>query len=160
MSDWRTEHLAELHRRGGLVDRDHALLVEHLRRRRARLKVHELVALEEDARPNLELRVLMNREAVVLDLHRNHRPVLALAERGDLLDDADLDAGDADRGLGLEVVHGVEGGLELVSVGERVRLGVGEVGRDDDDHERDQARLEGVMPPLRPLVLLRKIAIA
>ena len=58
----RGQHLVELHRRRRLRDLDRVAVVEHRRRRRARREVDEEVALEEDARPDLGGRVLVDRQ--------------------------------------------------------------------------------------------------
>jgi hypothetical protein len=66
----------------------------HRGRRRAGRHLDEVVALEEDARTDLHRRVALDRQALVLELHRHERAGLALAEALDLLDLADVDAGD------------------------------------------------------------------
>ena len=97
------------------------------RRGRAGLEVHEEVALEEDARPDLQLRVLVDRQALVLDLHRHARAAGGVVHRLDALDLADVDAGDPHRRVRLQVVRRAEDRLELVRVGERVGLREAEV---------------------------------
>src|SRR5207248_8436132 len=67
----RGQDLPELDRGRRLLDRNVAAILDRRRVRRARLQVHEEVALEEDARPDLELRVLVDRQALLVDLHRD-----------------------------------------------------------------------------------------
>ena len=67
------EGLPELHRRGGVLDGDVAAVLDVRARRRARLEVDEEVALEEDARAHLQLRVLVDRQPVAVDVHRHDR---------------------------------------------------------------------------------------
>ena len=59
----RREHLAELHRHGGLVGRDRRAGAELRRVRAARVEVDEVVALEEQPRADLELGVPLDRQA-------------------------------------------------------------------------------------------------
>jgi hypothetical protein len=126
-----------------LRDGDDFVLLELVRRRRAGLDVHEEVALEEDARADLELGVALDREAHLLDLHRHLGRTLALLHRLDLHDLAHLHAGDPDRRARLQVVHVVEDGLELVRVRERVRLREAEVREQADHDDRQDAGAEG-----------------
>src|SRR4029078_279559 len=65
----RRQQVAGLNRRRVPRYRDHAALGELGGRRRAGLEVDEEVALEEDARPDLELRALLYRAPLALALH-------------------------------------------------------------------------------------------
>ena len=91
----RREDLVQLNRRCRLRDRDRVPLVGGRRRRAARLQVDEEVALEEDARPHLDRRVLVDRQRVVFECERDDRGAALTAL--DLLHLADLDARDPHR---------------------------------------------------------------
>ena len=133
----RGQDLVELH--GGRRPRDlDDVPVGELRRgRRPRGQVDEEVALEEDARPDLGGRVLVDRQRGVLELERHERLVGALLGL-DGLDLADRDAGDPHGRVGAQRVGRLEGGLDAEAVGERDVLGEAEPDPDDDDRERDQ----------------------
>ena len=123
----RGQQVAELDRRRRLGDRDRVAVVELRRRRRARLEVDEEVALEEDARPDLELGVALQRQALVLASRSSRARRPARPRRGSTaLTLPDLDARDPHGRARLEVVHVVEDGRELERVRERVRLGEAE----------------------------------
>ena len=143
----RGQDLVELHGRGGLGRRDRVAVAQRRRLGRARREVDELVALEEDARPDLQRRVLVDRQAGLVDLHRDERQVAVAALVGrDLLDLADVHARDPDRRVGPDVVGVGEDGLDAEAVRERHVLG--EAGVDDDrrEHEHEQADRERVGP--------------
>ena len=63
----RREDLVDLDRRRRLGDRDRAAVGELRRARAARIEVEEEVALEEEARADLDRRVLVDRLALVVD---------------------------------------------------------------------------------------------
>ena len=105
-------------------------------------EVDEEVALEEDARPDLGGRVLVERQAVLVDLHHHERLVGALL-RLDRLDLADLDAGDPHRRVDAQAVGGLEHRVEAEAVGEGDVLGEAQEHGDEDDRERDQPDGDG-----------------
>ena len=135
----RRQHLAEVDRRGRLRGGDRVVVVLQLgRRRRAGTEVDEGVALEEDARADLERRVAVDRQALVGDLHLDEAALAAL-ERLDLRHLADVDAGDAHGRARLDVAGVLEGRREREGVGERVALREAEPAPDRDDGDRDEA---------------------
>ena len=151
------QHLVELDRDLGLPLWNQRAAVELGGAWAARLQVDEQVALEEEAGAELHGRVLADREGGVVELHRHHGRVLAIAVPvGEVLDLghlADIDAGDPDRALGADVLGVGEDRLQLVAVprDERERLGEGEVEAEDDRDDRDQPD-----PPVgSPLVVVR-----
>ena len=140
----RRQDLVELHRRGRLGDLDRVAGVELGRARRARLEVDEEVALEEDARPDLGRRVLVQRQRGVVELQHQHGAVGAL-DALDGLDLADLHARDPDRRVGPDRVRRLELRPDLEAAGERDVLGEAEEHHDggqDHGHQAD----EGVRP--------------
>jgi hypothetical protein len=137
----RGEHLVELDRRRGLGQLERAAVVELRGAGRAGLEVDEEVALEEDARPDLGAGVGADRAALVGDLHR-HDGVVRAVLRVDLLDLADVDAGDAHRRVGPQAVGGLEHGVDLVAARERDVLREAEVREHQDRDDRDQADRE------------------
>jgi hypothetical protein len=140
----RGEHLVDLHRARGLRQRQGVARLELGCARAPRLELHEEVALEEDARADLQLGVLVDRETRVVDLHRDHRRARVLAlERLDALDLAHLNAGDPYRGARLDVRRVLEHGLQLVlSADERHVLREREVGHGHEEREPDRAGRE------------------
>src|SRR4051812_11170957 len=99
------------------------------------MDVYEEVALEEDARPDLDLGVAVDRQAVVIDAEGDlgvvagavpRQPVVADALHA--LDLANVDAGDPDRGVLADVGRVPEDRMELVGVLEWQRLGPGQIG--------------------------------
>jgi len=138
----RGEDLIELHGRRCLGGADHVAVAELRSRRRPGLDVEEEVALEEDARADLDRGVLVNRLAHVVDAHRDPDALVARAQRLDLGDLADVDAADADEGALAQVVRGLEVGLDLEVMLERDRLGEAEVRHDDDGHDEDEPRCD------------------
>ena len=145
----RAQHLVELHRRRGLGERDRVAVVDGRRRRRARRDVDEEVALQEDPRADLHHGVLVDRQALVRDLHR-HDGGVAAGLALDLGDLADVDAGDAHRGVLADRVRRLEDRLDPEAVRERHVLGEAEEdadARDDEHHEADEegARARAVL---------------
>ena len=69
----RAQHLVELHGRRGLARADRAPVRQVGRAGRARAQVHEEVALQEDPRADLQLGVAVDRQPVLVDLHRHLR---------------------------------------------------------------------------------------
>jgi hypothetical protein len=130
------QHLGQRHRAAGLGDRHGAAVLDRLGLRRARLEVDEEVALEQDARPDLHVRVLVHRQRVLPQLHRDPGGGLAAVGHLDLRDLADLHPGLAHRRAGLEVLGVADEGPQLVRVGKRVRLGEPEVDGHKNHHER------------------------
>jgi len=109
----RGQDLVQLHRRAGVLDLDRVAVAELGRARRARVDVDEEVALEEDPRTDRRGRVDVDRQALVLDFHRDHGALVdALAHRLDVGDLADVDAGDPHEGVRLDVVGRLERGLD------------------------------------------------
>ena len=138
----RLEELAELHGRGGVLHRDVAAVLDPRARRRPGLEVDEEVALEEDARADLHLRVLVDREALLLDLHGHPGLAVAVGQRMDVGDLADVDARLAHRRLLLEVVRRLEGRVDDEWVRERVVLREPEEGEHEDQHGSQEPRSE------------------
>jgi hypothetical protein len=138
--DQRAEHLRELHRAGGPVDRDRVAVVHLVAGRRAGRQVDEEVALQEDARPDLRGRVGVDRPAPVADGERDRRRQRAGARVLDLLDLADLDAGDPHRRAGVHAARVADGHLDRVRVvHERDVLAEAEERHDGDDRQDDGA---------------------
>ena len=136
------EDLVDLDRRRGLRGGDREAVIRHLGLWRPRTQVEEQVALEEDARPHLHLRVLVDREGVLVELHRHDDRGGAVAGRLDPRDLPDVHAGDAHNLVALDRRRVREGRLELEGRAEGQVLREGEPGRDHDQDQRDQARLE------------------
>ena len=67
----RGQDFVELHRRRRLRDRDRVAVADLLATRRAGRQIHEEVALEEDARADLGRRVVVDRQALLVHLHRD-----------------------------------------------------------------------------------------
>ena len=80
------QHLVELHRRGRLLGRDRRAAGQLRLVRRARAQLDEVVALQEQARAHLELGVLVDRQAGVVDLHGHARVARAVLQRLDRRD--------------------------------------------------------------------------
>src|SRR5581483_8622279 len=132
-----------------------------------RVDVDEHVALEEQARPQLEGGVVLDRLALGVDLHRHDggldpgraalRRLSAGRGRGrvaavdaaargvvvrarlDARDLADVHPGDPHRRVRHHVLRGREHGPDLVTVGPGQLLRVGQVRADGHDHDQDQA---------------------
>ena len=81
----------------------------------------------------------VQRAPALADAHGHDRALAALDRALDLRHAADLDARDADRRGGAEVVGRAEGGLDLVVRAERDRLREAEVDRGHEDGQREQA---------------------
>ena len=138
----RGQHLVELHRRGRLLGRKRRPAGQLGRARRPRAQLDEVVALQEQARAHLELGVLVDRQAGVVDLHGHARVARAVLQRLDRLDLPHVHARDPHRrALGHAVGVG-EHGLQLVGAGERVGLGEGEERAQAHHQHGDQAGRE------------------
>src|SRR5205085_10279265 len=98
------EDLVELHRATRLRERDHPAVGQLAAGGGAGLQVDVEVALEEQPRADLQLRVAVHRAAVVVDPH-GHYGELRVAPAPDPLDLADVDARDPDRRARLEQVR-------------------------------------------------------
>ena len=128
-----------------LAELDRRAVLERWLRRAPGPEVHEEVALEEDARPDLDLGVAVDRQAGLLDLHLHQGGVRGLAVHlvgRDRLDLADVDAGDAHRRVLADGLGRREHGLEAVALGERDVLAEAEVAHDDDAEDQEQPRLD------------------
>jgi hypothetical protein len=154
----RRQHLVDLHRVRRLLDGEDVVLLGLGRIRAARLEVHEEVALEEQARSQLHLRVLVERERVVLEAHRDQGRLLTgrailghLVVAGgrlvgrvvarevlDLGDLADVHAGDSHRRFRPEVLRVREHRLDLVGVAPGEVLRVCDHRANGDHHDQDQ----------------------
>ena len=152
----RREDLVELDRGRGLGDGDRVAVRQAVGARAAGADIEEEVALQEDARPDLHLRVAVHRLPVVVDGEGHLRVVAgavagepALADALHALDLADVDAGDPDRRVLADVGRVLEDGVQLEVALERDRLGPGQVGADDDQHDQDQR----VADPVRRVAL-------
>ena len=128
----RAQHLVELHRRRGLGLADRAAVGQVGRAGGAGPDVHEEVALQEDPRADLQPRVAVDRQALLLDLHRDLGQRGVVAQRLDLRDLAHVHARDPHRRVQLQRGRVLEHRLHLVALGERDVLGEGE------EHEHGQ----------------------
>jgi hypothetical protein len=137
----RAEHLVELHRRGGVRQRDRASVAQLRSRRRARPQVDVEVALQEQVRADLQRRVAMDRPALVVDRHLDDRgrPRPGL----DLRDLADVDARDPHGRAAAQLVGRLHDRVERVPVAERQRPAERQVHDGPDDREHEHAGAEG-----------------
>ena len=152
----RAQHLVDLHRLGPLRDRERVAVTHRRRGGGPRLDVDEEVALQEDPRANRERGVRVQRQADVIDLHRDvgHLALLlgpggqlAALHRGDVGDHADVDAGDPDERLRPETVRVREQRVNGELARERVReLRVREVGDEHDGDRAERARRHRAHP--------------
>ena len=130
----RGQDLVELDRGGRLSDADCGAVVNRGAVRRAGPQVDEEVALEEDPRADLHGGVPVDRQRLVLELHRHHGVVGVLVARdpGHL---ADVDAGDPHRRVLADRDRRREHALHAEPVREGDVLGEAEV---DQDHGHDE----------------------
>src|SRR5918994_6288398 len=133
----RRQDLVELHRGRRLSGWGHAAVGQLRRAWAARGGGEEVVALEEQPRPDLDRGVGVQREAPLVDREGDLGQVAVRLDRRDL---AHVDPRDSN-GSGLAKRHRVlEHGPRLVSgAGERDRLREREIGPDQDQGDRDRA---------------------
>jgi hypothetical protein len=134
--------VVELDGRRGARRGDPVAVAQRRRRRRAGVDVDEEVALEEDAGADRERRVLVDGQALVLDLHLHQDSRLTRAQVLNRHDLAHVDAGDPHRGLGHQVVGRAEGRADREVVLERDGLREPEVDDRDGHDQRDRTGRE------------------
>ena len=121
-------------------------------------EVDEEVALEEDARADLGGRVLVERQAVLVDLHHHERLVGALL-RLDRLDLADLDAGDPHGRVDAQALEDSNTALRRkpwVKGMSLVKPGARHARQPSDDRERRSARRSSPVPARAAAVPARR----
>ncbi len=132
----RGQHLVDLHRGRRVGDRDRSPASQFRRARAARIEFEEVVAFEEDPRPDRGEGVLVDRATGAFDGEGDGGRVAVAFGRGHL---ADVDAGDPHRRLDRDIERVAEGGVDLVAVaGERDVFGEREVRPDREDQDEDQ----------------------
>ena len=134
----RGQDLVELNRLGGLGQRQRVAVVQERRGGGAGREVDEEVALQEDARADLQRGVAVQRQSLRAELHRHDRGVAArlAVDAGDL---ADVDAGDPDGRVLADRVRRGEYGVHAEPVRERDVLGEPEVDEQRDDQQGQRA---------------------
>ncbi len=150
----RRQHLVDLHGRRRLRHRDVLAVVEDRGARAARVDVEEEVALQEQARPDLDRRVGVDRLARLVDAEGHVDRVALALDRRDL---ADVDARNPHRRRRAHGRRVLELRRELEALaGERDLLREGEVDARADDHRHDQPpeprRGAGVVAAVDPRV--------